>query len=229
MVTSWREGSRMKHKLGLLGLFTGGVVIVISALTGNAEAGYLDTQFKNPGMNNSALTVLHIEGAFEGADAIDAPFIQPPLPSVDIYSNSYTKLGLEARPVGSMSTINAEITGVGLTDPNTFEIEAVMYEDFPGKKIIADVSQRGDDGMGGYKYNKIGTYDLKNMSESGQTIKLTVSNGITKDSIFYPSHKMNYKFYNTNVADLNNDGKVDFQDFAIFRKRLEKRYWKLSC
>lgn len=212
------------EKLGLIGKIILGVGAVASLFSGSAKAGYVDTMFKNSGMNNSVLGIWHVNGASEGYGFGDATFNDGlPEPALYIYSRtsipSHEKLAVDARGLESMSTINGEISGRGLTSPVSKELEVTIYDDgenFANKKIIGEVYQRIDDGQGGYTYAKIGDYDIKNMNESRQTIPLTISNGITKDSIFYPSHKILYKFYNTNIADFNNDGKVDFKDYAEF-------------
>jgi hypothetical protein len=52
------------------------------------------------------------------------------------------------------------------------------------------------------------------MVNSARTIPISINNGITQGDEFFPSHKLNYYFFN--YADLNRDGKVDFRDYAIW-------------
>ena len=53
----------------------------------------------------------------------------------------------------------------------------------------------------------IGTYDLWNMHEAGQTIPISISNGI--------SHRFDVSFNYNNIADFNNDGDVNLIDFSM--------------
>ena len=82
------------------------------------------------------------------------------------------------------------------------------------KNIIGELSQRVDDGNGGYKYALIGNYDIKNMVSSVRTIPISIENGVTIGTAFFPSHKLDYKFFNH--EDLNRDRKVNGWEFAIF-------------
>jgi len=49
---------------------------------------------------------------------------------------------------------------------------------------------------------------------SARTIPISIENGITQGDEFFPSHKLNYSFYNH--ADLNRDRKVNGLDYAIW-------------
>lgn len=216
-------------KLGLVGRVILGVGALANIFSGNAKAGYFDTMFKNPGMNNSVLGIWHVNGATEGYGFRDVTFSDGPEPALDIYSRpsipSDEKLAVDARPPTSMTTITSEISGRGLTSPKNAKLNFLFYDigedNFSWKNIIGELYQRIDDGKGSYKYALIDDYDIKNiMVRSDPNIYISITNGITKGSEFFPSHKLNYKFFNH--ADLNRDRKVNFNDWAIFSNEWRK-------
>jgi hypothetical protein len=144
-------------------------------------------------------------------------------PTIDIYSKidfDPYRLSTDARPPESTTTINLEISGrLGqLPEPQYAELVFKFYnigeDNFSWKNIIGELSQRVDDGNGGHKYALIGNYDIKNLVNSARTIPISINNGETIGSEFFPSHKLDYKFFNH--ADLNRDRRVDGRDFAIF-------------
>ena len=212
-------------KLNLVGR----VLLAFAALFGgskivNAGGLYLSCNPESA-ISSSDVDLRHITGATEGWDTNhDAVSPDPPGgPYIDFYSKvsfSPYELMKDSRPPTSMTTVTKEISGRGLTGNENVEISALMWSpddqsNMDDKKVIERLSQRVDDGQGGYKYVFIRNYDCWNMHYSGQTIPLAVSNGIQDGPDFYPSHKLETKFYTTNIADFDNDGKVDFKDWAI--------------
>jgi hypothetical protein len=142
-------------------------------------------------------------------------------PTIDIYSKINLdpyRLMIDARPPESTTTINSEISGRGLGAPENANLQFTFYDigenNFSWKNIIGELSQRVDDGNGGHKYALIGNYDIKNLVSSAKTIPISINNGITQGDKFFPSHKLDFKFFNH--ADLNRDRRVDGRDFAIF-------------
>jgi hypothetical protein len=189
----------------------------------SVNAGSFKTKCHNT-LINSYIAITHITGATEGLDSEDVRFPpEPPSPpTIDIYSKvdfDPYKLWRDFRPPESTTTIFAEISGRGLTAPENATLEfgwssVTGIGNFSWKNIIGELSQRVDDGNGGYKYALIGNYDIKYMVSSARTIPISINNGITQGDEFFPSHKLNYYFFN--YADLNRDRKVDGLDFAIF-------------
>jgi hypothetical protein len=142
-------------------------------------------------------------------------------PTIDIYSKinfDPYRLMRDYRPPESTTTINSEISGRGLGAPTNANLQFTFYDigedNFYWKNIIGELSQRVDDGNGGYKYALIGNYDIKNLVSFSRTIPISINNGITQGDVFFPSHKLDFKFFNH--ADLNRDRRVDGRDFAIF-------------
>ena len=192
-------------------------------INNSIEAGSFKTKCHST-LNNPYIAISHITGATEGYDYnYDASFL-PVLwdPAIDIYLKinfDPYRLKIDARPAESMTTINAEISGRGLSQPESATLEfgwssVIGIGNFSWKNIIGELSQRVDDGAGGYKYALIDNYDIKNMVNSATTIPISINNGETQGDEFFPSHKLDYKFFN--YADLNRDRKVDGKDFAIF-------------
>jgi hypothetical protein len=191
-------------------------------ISGSIKAGALTTycasSFTRPKMN-----IIHRMGATEGNDySYDAPFLEYPwTPTIDIYSKvnfDPYRLMKDSRPPTSTTTITTEISGRGLSSPENANLEFyfrdIGEDNFSWKNIIGELSQRIDDGQGSYKYALIGNYDIKYMVNSARTIPISINNGITQGDEFFPSHKLDYSFFNH--ADLNRDRKVDGKDFAIW-------------
>jgi hypothetical protein len=189
------------------------------------KAGYLSTRSWSSLGNPNYVGVWHRSGATEDYGSYDALFLEFPFPpTIEFYSKTSLpspadRLMRDCRPPESTTTINLEISGRGLTAPENANLEFVISypygeNNFYWKNIIGELSQKVDDGEGGYKYALIGDYDIKHMVNSARTIPISINNGITQGSDFFPSHKLNYKFFNH--ADLNRDRKVDGKDFAIF-------------
>ena len=169
--------------------------------------------------------ILHKLGATENYDtAYDAIFLEVWPPTLDIYSKILSpppedRLMKDSRPAESMSTINAEISGRMLSAPESAGLEfkwgiSSGIGNFSWKNIIGELSQRVDDGNGGYKYALIGNYDIKNLVNSAQTIPISINNGETIGSEFFPSHKLDYSFFH--YCDFNRDRLIDNNDFKIF-------------
>jgi hypothetical protein len=192
----------------------------------NVGAGTLNTRVVSS-ITKPYCKTQHISGAREPEEGYDngkdARFndMQFP-PTIDIYSKinfDPYRLNTDARPPESTTTFNLEISGRGLTAQENIELK-LSFSDYLGnnfswKNIIAELYQRIDDGEGSYTYTLIGNYDIKNiMVRSDPNIYISINNGITQGDEFFPSHKLNYSFYNH--ADLNRDRKVDGKDFAIW-------------
>lgn len=192
------------------------------------DAGYLSTRcvssFTKPsiGISHSTGSREPEEGYENGIDVLFNGNQFPP--TIDIYSKinfEPYRLMRDYRSPTSTTAINIEISGrLGgiLPEPQNANLQFSFYnigeDNFSRKNIIGELSQRVDDGEGGYKYALIGNYDIKNLVNSARTIPISVENGITQGDVFFPSHKLNYYFFNH--ADLNRDRKVDGFDFAIF-------------
>jgi hypothetical protein len=141
------------------------------------------------------------------------PFIDGHTPAIDIYYlDGTTPTKGIGKPAESMETEAAYIRGRGL-DSNGVPAQLSAN--------ISEASWYGEDPENNMLYKKVigrlyeivdgndvlrGTYDCWNITESGQKVDLTVKNG--------SSHKWITSFYNTNIADFDNDGKVDFKDFV---------------
>lgn len=190
----------------------------------NVKAGRLNTYCASS-ITRPSIGIAHVSEAREpeeGWDSKDAEFLPVPWPpTIDFYSKidfDPYKLKKDSRPPESMSTITAEISGRGLSAPENATLQFTFYpiaeDNFYWKNIIGELSQRVDDGEGGYKYALIGNYDIKNLVNSARTLPISINNGITQSDEFFPSHKLNYYFFNH--ADLNRDRKVDGLDFAIW-------------
>jgi hypothetical protein len=205
--------------------------IVLTALTlpfifnSSVKAGYLSTRSWSSLGNPNYVGVWHKLGATEDYGQYDALFLPLPWnPAIDFYSKTSLpypadKLMKDSRPPESTNPINLEISGRGLGTSENANLEFVILypygeDNFSKKNIIGELSQRVDDGEGGYKYALIGNYDIKNLVSFSRTIPISINNGITQGDVFFPSHKLDFKFFNH--ADLNRDRRVDGRDFAIF-------------
>lgn len=140
-------------------------------------------------------------------------------PIVDTYIfTDEQALSRDGETAESMDSKVVYISGRGLLEPTETDLNVQIQEllgeqNMLDKKIIGKLYERIDDGD--FVYEHVGTYDMWNMHESGQPIQLVVSNGITQGNTFYPSHKFEISFNYNNVADFNNDGEVNFEDFAV--------------
>jgi hypothetical protein len=190
----------------------------------NVNAGTLNTRC-NSSINRPNVSAQHITGATENYDtAYDAVYLQGPDPRICFYSKTLSlppedRLKKDAHPPESMTPFNIEISGSGLSAPENAELvpsfSYYLGDNFSWKNIIGELSQRVDDGNGGYKYALIGNYDIKNLVSSAKTIPISINNGITQGDVFFPSHKLDYNFYNH--ADFNRDRRIDGLDFEILR------------
>jgi hypothetical protein len=141
-------------------------------INNNVGAGTLNTRVVSP-ITKPYCKTQHISGAREpeegydnGKDVLFNDMQFPP--TIDIYSKidfDPYRLHTDARPPESTSTFNLEISGRGLlTTPEDIELN-LSFSDYLGnnfswKNIIGELSQRVDDGEGGYKYSLIGNYDI---------------------------------------------------------------------
>lgn len=206
------------------GKLIAGVLIPI-ILVGSVYANKLKLKINpiDPVTSTSALNIQHYNGLY-GKDPNDISFIQKssdPNGALDIYSCVYfDPNGLSTNNLSkdNMTTAISEIKGRNLSTPKDAELEVLIEpvygeENMINKKIITrvyDANQTpdvADDIL-------IGTYDFWNMNESKQTISLQIKNGI--------SYRNYTNFYNTNMADFNNDTKVNFIDYAILAKDWKK-------
>jgi len=207
--------------------------LIISSLplliNNNVGAGTLNTRVISP-ITKPYCKTQHISGAREPLEGYDGNSIDVLFndlanpPTIDIYSKidfDPYRLKIDARPPESTTTFNLEISGrFGqlLLEPQDIELKPSFSDylgnNFSWKNIIGELSQRVDDGNGGYKYALIGNYDIKNLVSFAKTIPISINNGETIGSEFFPSHKLDYSFFNH--ADLNRDRRVDGRDFAIF-------------
>lgn len=189
------------------------------------SGGYLSTRC-NSSFNKPSIGISHKTGVREpgGYDEKDVEFLPVSWnPAIDFYSRidfGPYRLARDFRPAESMTTITSEILGRGLGAATDAQLQFSFYDigedNFSWKNIIGELSQRVDDGEGGYKYALIGNYDIKNMVSSARTIPISINNGITQGDKFFPSHKLDYKFFNH--ADFNRDRKVNGLDFAIWTR-----------
>jgi hypothetical protein len=179
------------------------------------------------GVNTPVLYIKHITGATEDYDtAYDAVYLQGPSPRICFYSRTLSpppedRLMVDSRPAESMSTITSEIAGIDLLSPINARVDNLIFypsgeNNFSWKNIIGELSQRVDDGEGGYKYALIGNYDIKNLVNSATTIPISINNGETIGDEFFPSHKLDYNFFH--YTDFNRDTLINSLDFAIFRE-----------
>ncbi len=194
-------------------------VLVLIGVVGGAKANKLLISLSSisGNTNNSTFTIGHHTGATSAPGWGDIVFSNPSGPydeSLLIYENfspSYDFMQ-DAREANNIDTIVSEIAGEDLIAPVESKI-MVNITDFLGeenmlaKKVIGrlydvnDANDPNDDFL-------VGTYDCWNMHESGQKVYLTVRNG--------SSHRWETTFYNTNLADFDNDsGHVDLGDFAL--------------
>ncbi len=166
------------HKILTIGI---GLICVFG---GRASAGALNIKIlvHEPFVNTSALTIKHLSGASEGHDGFDVEFLDAPLATaLDIYSASVFdpfKLGTDSRPPDSLSTIHAKIYGKNLSAPINAELRFFIWipggeDNFKNKSISAAL------------YNPdrklLGTYDIRDLAYSVETIPITVGNGHSYD------------------------------------------------
>jgi hypothetical protein len=206
-----------------------GIVTAIALpllINSSVKAGYLSTRSWSSLGNPNYVGVWHKLGATEDYGQYDALFLPLPWnPAIDFYSKTSLpypadKLMKDSRPPESTTPINLEISGRGLGAPENATLQFVISypqgeDNFSWKNIIGELSQRVDDGNGGYKYALIGDYDIKYMVNSARTIPISINNGITQGE-FFPSHKLDYSFFN--YTDFNRDRSVNGLDFAIFAR-----------
>jgi len=226
-----KEKISRRNFLGRLGKAFLGVGLVGKVFESEAKANALniegEPEITIPPTNTSNSTIAHYNGMTEGFDGSEGSYLESPEPAIDVYirmpegffPDGKSRASFDLRGAESMTNVNYEITGRGLPNPVQTDLNVIIEEilgenNMVNKKVIGKLYQRVDDGHGGFNYNHVGTYDLWNMHESGQKINLTVSEGITRGQDFFPSHKLEISFYNTNVADFNNDGDVNFKDYA---------------
>ena len=151
-------------------------------INSSVNSGVLNTYCRSP-LTSPYNKIRHLTGATEGYDdnnGKDARFLEFPFnPAIDFYSKinfDPYRLSTDARLPESMSTFNIEISGRGLTAPENAVLEPkfsyYLGDNFWWKNIIGELSQRVDDGNGGYKYALIGDYDIlhfpKNRLSGGQ-------------------------------------------------------------
>jgi len=198
----------------------------------NVEAGRLNTYCASS-ITRPSIGVAHVSEAREPEEGYesngnDARFNDNTFPpTIDFYSKidfDPYKLKKDSRPPESMTRINAEISGRGLSAPENAQLQFTFYDigenNFSWKNIIGELSQRVDDGDGGYKYALIGNYDIKNLVNSARTLPISVENGVTQGDVFFPSHKLDYSFFH--YADFNRDRRIDGLDFEIFRENFNR-------
>jgi hypothetical protein len=210
--------SNMKtgKKLGLVGKVILGAGAIASLFSGDAKANTLSTALDcdNPAVQTSSAQLTH----HSQPELFDMLFLDGHSPAIDIfYLDGSTEMKGIGKLADSMETETDYIRGRGLSAPVNAQLSANISEasfcgEFPennmvNKKVIGELydangtSDPNDDIL-------LGTYDCWNMTESGYNeIPITVRNG--------PSYRWLIKFYNTNLSDFNNDGKVDFKDWAI--------------
>ena len=172
----------------------------------SVKAGYLSTRSWSSLGNPDYVGIWHKTGAKEPSEGYegngnDARFNGNTFPpKIDIYSKidlDPYRLSRDSRPPESTSTFNLEISGRELTASEDAKLEfVVLYpggeDNFSRENIIGELSQRVDDGEGGYQYALIGNYDVKNLVNSARTIPISINNGATIGSQFFPSHKLDH-------------------------------------
>ena len=137
-----------------------------------------------PGGSRSFLDIMNIPGASDGWDPNDSSFTWAPAPAVAIYSVvSFApyQLWFDARPPDSYSTICSEIAGSGLSSANSNGLTVYVYNQnyYSNKNIYLDLYDR----KGGAN-TLVGTWDVKQLANSGTTIPITIDNGLSYDANF---------------------------------------------
>ena len=134
----------------------------------------------------SYLDIHNIAGATDGwNNGLDGDFLEAPAPAFDLYSvvsfDPY-KLKTDARSPDSYSTVYCEIGGRGLDTLNTNALTFTIYDTyqiFDIKNIYLDLYDR----KGGAN-TFLGTWDVKQLADSGITIPITIDNGLSYDANF---------------------------------------------
>ena len=199
-----------------------GAMTVTGFLADNAKAGNLSIGVNYP---DTEIAIKHEVGATEGYDSSkDLTSISTPTGEIDFSSKvdfDPYRLKWDARPEASLSTVTTPITGnqlVGGSKPADISFYIVDDTNFENKFIGATVTQRADDGQGGFEYNVTGKYNVKAIDQStGGTdvVPITVLDTITDGNGDHPSHTMNIDFYDER-PDLSGDKKVNFVDYSMF-------------
>jgi hypothetical protein len=159
-----------------------GSVALALGMSGEAKAGFLDVKVDSS-LNKPSVYLVQYSGGSENYDGgLDSPNLSNPSNSLDIYSKtsfSYPndKLDQDVRGADSLTTFYTEVIGTSLTSPPvsanlSFSISDVLGENnFVGKNIFADLYDSS--------HNLLGTYNVKDLAASGDTIPITVNNGIS--------------------------------------------------
>lgn len=154
----------------------------------NAKAGDLYITFgeNTPSVSKATVSIRHTarEGVSESKDIYDALLPRLNDPALVMYSFvSFSPYALmrDTRPADSMSTIHIPISGAGLSSPVNnglqFEIYDTLLQDgtpennFTNKNIFADLYDSQN--------NFIASYDVKNLASTGNTIPLTINEGLS--------------------------------------------------
>lgn len=177
------------------------------AVGGNAVYGdrIVDKLIYNSG--DAYTDLRHQSNAKENFDGSDSIFLEgPALPRINFYSRNSLcnpdKLTKDVRPLESMTTYTSEIEGVGLSQPENCSVIVYCDQGFQGENIIKKLTDGNN--------NTIQIYDGKKLASHypNPAFAIQVDNGISK--------KLNTEFYAS--ADLNIDGRVDMEDYAILSK-----------
>jgi hypothetical protein len=203
------------RKTGILELLALGAGALVTALTGSAKAGELKALITS-NLNSPAIYFDQCSVGTEGFDSdYESNVSKPNNPSNTIeffikpIYNPNIKVLNEIRGSDSMTTLAGEIDGIQLTNSSasanlTFTLSSVdagngPEYNFTNKNIFADLYTSTG--------SLVGTYDVKYASANGQTIPLTISNGL--------SYTMNVRFEPAKAGDFNVDGNVDILDLGI--------------
>jgi hypothetical protein len=200
-----------RKKLNLAGR----IFLSALAIASLAKADTCKIDCTSVGANSSTVRVRHVNGAVEGHDSMDVPFV-PSLasPRIDFYSKVplsylFDKLFNDARGPNSTTYFDIKIEGAEIPDSVDANLSFQISDSTPPqgnflwKNLVAELYNSGDVNDCN---NLIASYDIKDLVGYGQKIPLTVRDGL--------SYQLLVKPYN--YADLNRDRKVNGLDYAIW-------------
>lgn len=202
------------------------VLLSIGLLVGSANAGNLEvnTYIDNP-FTSSQVIISQENGAKEGYDAKDAPWLEPMNDNVTIsysvISESPYKLGEDERPVNSTSDffipLDTKGSVGGETATSYINFNITDMNDFVWKNIFAERYGTSD---ANDVNNVIYTCDVKFNSAEPVTWDdaTNLGNVPVETSGIYDQ----WKIRPFNHADLNRDKKVNLKDYAILANEYGK-------
>ncbi|MEM0465971.1 MAG: PEP-CTERM sorting domain-containing protein [Candidatus Pacearchaeota archaeon] len=201
----------MKIRKGLIGLL--GSSLMLFGINNNIDAETLETRFgPYSGVSLCKLYINHREGCSEDYDSRDGFFLEAMPPAIDFYSEvnfSPYRLGIDARPLDSLSTIYAPIYGRSLLDLHNDVLKFKIidpYNDnaFKNKDIYFSLKE--------VSTGNISFYNVKYLASNLLEIPVTIRNGLSYNTSFL----FTINGFAKEIGNINTSGNVLFSSNTDF-------------